>query len=932
MKALHITPLVLMSAGVLFAQTAVPSAPKEQPIELSPIVITETADNGYAATETLSGTRLRTAAKDVPAALSIISADMLSDLGALDFNDVLNFLPSTAVYANNAGDLDDNGPRTGTPFTVRGFRSDSLTTNFFNALTSIDTYNTKRLTFSRGPNSLVFGVGNPGGGLDIETNVPDLRKNFGSVEFRGDTFGSNRVAVDANGVLVPGKVGLRFDALQQDLRNYITPEKRERTSFYLASTFHPFEGTRITLEGETTKIRMQIGQSTAPYDGYTPWALAGSPIRPVFGVLGAVPGITYQSATGYLVAISGQSAIAPTDWSNSAFSSNWVVNGANALRVSFKGSPVVPLNTNILGNGDQVNVDSSNATLLIQQTFWKKLSIEVAGKFEHQYLYNFQGATGTDTTVRIDPNAQLPNGQPNPYVGRPYVDTSGAFYISRPTNDAQARATASYELDLNRWKVFGRNLGTLAFATLYSYERLHQTLDNFRLINLTPLRTTGTLGNLNNAANNIHNRTYLVPGQDYFNVDWTDPINSGGIHSGWARVRATPRDNLTYTDADSGLIQAKLLDDLLVFTGGMRSDRVLLGSALYTQSSLGVFPDIAHSSSTLEQRSRDTTYSVGAVLNATKWLSLFANKATNFVPSNQSTVTINRSSAPPTEGQGYDFGLRFNFFGGKVQGSIDRFSSSQSNILDNTLTANNMTAAISAIWQAIDPNRDPGTWGDFQTQRTIGTEYQLVGNPTPNLRLMLTASQNKPTVADRGALLFAYVNANLPTWQSNANTPVNTTLGTNVAAMIKIINTNIANDKATIGIGQTDVYQWHFSGTARYLLPGEGWWKGLAVGGTFYSLSRPTIGFHVLPGTANFDVTQPFYGSETLNVGAFVDYSRYLLHKRIRWDTQLRVQNLLDDRTAKPWTALDDGSGGRFVVERLMPNAIGGSISTKFSF
>jgi hypothetical protein len=364
----------------------------------------------------------------------------------------------------------------------------------------------------------------------------------------------------------------------------------------------------------------------------------------------------------------------------------------------------------------------------------------------------------------------------------------------------------------------------------------------------------------------------------------------------------------------------------------MRSDRVLLGSALYTQSSLGVFPDIAHSSSTLEQASRATTYSVGAVLNATKWVSLFANKATNFVPSNQSTVTINRINAPPTEWQGYDFGVRFNLLGGKLQGSIDRFSSSQSNILDNTLTANNMTAAISAIWQAINPNQDPGSWGDFMTQRTTGTEYQIVGNPTRNLRLMLTASQNNPTVQSRGALLFAYVAANMPLWQASASTPVSTTLGTNVAAMLKIINTNIANDKTTIGIRQTDVYEWHFSGTVRYLLPGDGWWKGFAVGTTFYSLSRPTIGFRVLPGTTNFDVTQPFYGAQTLNIGAFVDYNRYLLHRRIRCDVQLRVQNLLNDRTAKPWTALDDGSGGRFVVERLMPNTIGGSISTKFSF
>ena len=40
---------------------------------------------------------------------------VLSDLGALNFNDVLDFLPSTARYQSNEGDVDNNGQRTGTP-------------------------------------------------------------------------------------------------------------------------------------------------------------------------------------------------------------------------------------------------------------------------------------------------------------------------------------------------------------------------------------------------------------------------------------------------------------------------------------------------------------------------------------------------------------------------------------------------------------------------------------------------------------------------------------------------------------------------------------------------------------------------------------------------------------------------------------------------
>ncbi len=921
-----------MSAAVLFAQTTAPSVSREEPVELSPFVITETADQGYAPTETLSGTRLRTQAKDVPSAISILSADMLSDLGALNFNDALDYMPSTARYQSNDGDTDNNGPRTGTPFTVRGFRSDSLTTNFFNALTPIDTYNTSRFTFTRGPNSIVFGVGNPGGGLDIVTNAPDLRKNFRSVSLRADSFDSYRAALDANSVIIPDKLSLRLDILQEDRRRYVTPTKAERRSLYVAATYRPFSETTITINGESSRIRSQIGGSVTAYDAYTPWVTAGGPTKPTYGNTVVTPGLDFNVATGYLVAVGGQTSVAPMDWSSSAFGARYRVAGVIDNRVSFKGSAVVPLNTNLWGDGDAATVDASNASLFVRQGIGRSLFVEVAGKFEHQYLMNFQGFSALDANIRVDANAQLPNGQPNPMAGKPYVESSAAFRVLRPTDDAQGRITASYDLDLNRWHLFGRQFGTINFAALYTYERVHQLLDNVREVNETPLRNTGTLGRLDNAANNIHRRTYFVPGSNsYFTSDWA-PISAGGINSGWERVRATPRDDLTNTNATVGAVQANLLENLLVFTGGLRADDVVQEQGQYVRDARGVFPDIAHSSSTLSLSSRSRTYSAGAVLNATKWVSLYANKASNFVPSNQSVVNIYGAPAAPTEGEGYDLGIKFSLFGGKLLGSIDRFSTTQNNVLDNTLTGQKK-AAISAIWQALDPNRDPNpNWGDFKTTRTTGSEFQVVGNPTRNLRLMVTASKNITTVADRGAFVFSYIDANTAFWRSKASTPVNSTLGATVSQMADIIANEAANDKRTIGIRQTRTSEWQFSGVARYQLGSEGWLKGFAVGSAFFWRDEPVIGYKTIPGTALFNITQPFYGAKSFNVDAWLDYSRFIMKKRVRWEAQLRVQNLLDERSARPWTALDDGTGGRFVEQRLLPNSLGVSLSSKFSF
>ena len=65
--------LAILLFGSLSAQQLPPPAPNpavpganDAPVELNPFVMTADADHGYAPTETLSGTRLKTQVKDVP--------------------------------------------------------------------------------------------------------------------------------------------------------------------------------------------------------------------------------------------------------------------------------------------------------------------------------------------------------------------------------------------------------------------------------------------------------------------------------------------------------------------------------------------------------------------------------------------------------------------------------------------------------------------------------------------------------------------------------------------------------------------------------------------------------------------------------------------------------------------------------------------------
>ena len=69
---------VIAAAPRLFSQTAPapqPTAPAdEEVIELSPFTVSASEDTGYAAKNTIAGTRVRTELKDVGSSISVVTA------------------------------------------------------------------------------------------------------------------------------------------------------------------------------------------------------------------------------------------------------------------------------------------------------------------------------------------------------------------------------------------------------------------------------------------------------------------------------------------------------------------------------------------------------------------------------------------------------------------------------------------------------------------------------------------------------------------------------------------------------------------------------------------------------------------------------------------------------------------------------------------
>lgn len=182
--------LVLGLSGGL-AQTITPAATapaKEDAVVLNPFLVTSSTDTGYAATNTLDGSRLNTALRDTPAAISVFTKDFLDDIGATDISSLLRYDLSTEFEFNDANSNGTGGQvgsiDGGQGWRTRGLTGAASTNGFRDAGGADDLYNVERVGSTRGPNAILFGTGASGGVLNLRTKIADPRRNLQSLEFK----------------------------------------------------------------------------------------------------------------------------------------------------------------------------------------------------------------------------------------------------------------------------------------------------------------------------------------------------------------------------------------------------------------------------------------------------------------------------------------------------------------------------------------------------------------------------------------------------------------------------------------------------------------------------------------------------------------------------------------------------------------------------
>ena len=718
-----------LAQSVAPSATSAASAAEDAAVILNPFVVSTDANKGYYASETLSGTQLKSQVRDLANPITILTEEFMRDIGAVNYEEALEFLPSTQAFKGDTSDPESVSSRTGTPFTVRGFRSSSLTNNFFTSRIKVDNFNTETVTQSRGPNSLLFGLGSVGGGLDATNKLGRFNANSHSLDVRLDSEGSKRVSLDINRIIVPKKLALRFAALSTDQRTPREFQYMRRNSAYLNFTLQPFKGATIHLNAETGRIDELNPRPYQAYDSVSAWL--NDPRTPLqkantidlalvqSGTTAArnaarnlITGVSQGfSTTNYLVYIMNAPQLGVQNWNFKSRGSEAFVNGLAQSQTSISGATRVPgvsfpLATVVSGPSDYFDTTYDKFSASWQQQILEKTFVELAGAYETAEDEDWQPVSRGDYEVFIDNNYYLPsqlavnNPDPtkplNPYFGTPYVE-SNATLQNRSTTLKQYRATLTRQFDLSRIEpVKGLDFGKFTAVAFHYYRHLDSYFQQPEELTTNSVLATGVLAD---TQNQIRRRYYLTPGQ---------PVSFPAFLPSQARITQTGnpavpgsvfptvssafanRLNPVYapetTKSYAAIGQWELFSRRLILTGGLRRDDLSSKNFVFaTDPVTRLFLGKGQGAFAPETKSSVTNTNYGAVVKVTKWLDAFANTATNTVGAGGTNYDVFNRTLPNQEGRGYDLGLRGFFFEDRVILKLNYFNNELTNRISNPL-------------------------------------------------------------------------------------------------------------------------------------------------------------------------------------------------------------------------------------------------------
>lgn len=244
-------------ATALSAQTSAPTAAVEgETLVLSTFTVSTTQDVGYRAGNSVSATRINTPIKNLPFSINAFTEQFIADTGARDLQDIVKYAPGVT----GAGREFVSG---NTRFNIRGFDTSTPQRNGFVGARYVDPVNIQRVEVVKGPASLLYGAIEPGGTVNYLTKKPFGHRALRFTQDAGN-YEFSRTTLDLNLPLVAGKVLARVNALYERGPNPGGPTDDSRWVLAPSLTWVISPDHALTLDYEFFRREEQTPFNTLP--------------------------------------------------------------------------------------------------------------------------------------------------------------------------------------------------------------------------------------------------------------------------------------------------------------------------------------------------------------------------------------------------------------------------------------------------------------------------------------------------------------------------------------------------------------------------------------------------------------------------------------------------------------------------------------------
>lgn len=171
---------------------------------------------------------------------------------------------------------------------------------------------------------------------------------------------------------------------------------------------------------------------------------------------------------------------------------------------------------------------------------------------------------------------------------------------------------------------------------------------------------------------------------------------------------------------------------------------------------------------------RKPTKSVGGIFNVGRGVSLWANFAQTFNPTDFTKTTIDYGTPPPSVSEGRDYGFRVSF-GPRLYLTVSRYESKENDAsISQPSGFSNLQVLINtnAVGDLSSDGRNrrglgdvPIAWNDTLDRRSRGYEFEAVANFTPDWRLTLNAGLADASQTDAYRQTRSWVDAQTPVFR-----------------------------------------------------------------------------------------------------------------------------------------------------------------------